>query len=93
MAEPRDQHDAIQHLVATRSGPAPLAERIHQAVEAGYDHVAVVQVGPDRTEGFQRWSTAPPYTPEIDTTGCRGARVGCCRTWTRWPTSWWARRP
>ena len=47
--------DTIRQLVATGPDPAPTVQRISQAVEAGYDNVAVVQVGPDRTGGFQRW--------------------------------------
>ena len=47
--------ETIQELVVTGSDPAPLVDTVTQAAEAGYDHIAVVQVGPDRTEGFQRW--------------------------------------
>jgi G6PDH family F420-dependent oxidoreductase len=47
--------DTIRGLVATGSDPGPLVDRITQAVETGYDRVSVVQVGPDRTAGFQRW--------------------------------------
>jgi G6PDH family F420-dependent oxidoreductase len=47
--------DVIQELVVTGADPAPLVEKIRQAVEVGYDHVSLVQVGPDRTEGFGRW--------------------------------------
>jgi G6PDH family F420-dependent oxidoreductase len=45
----------ITELVPTGSDPAQLIETIEGAVEAGYDRVSVVQVGPDRTEGFMRW--------------------------------------
>lgn len=47
--------DTIRELVATGPDPAPLIERVTSAVETGYDRVAVVQVGPDRTDGFARW--------------------------------------
>jgi G6PDH family F420-dependent oxidoreductase len=47
--------DKIRELVATGPDPEPLVDRVRTAVDAGYDHVAVVQVGPDRTEGFLRW--------------------------------------
>ena len=47
--------DTIQELVATGDDPGPVVDRITAAAEAGYDNIAVVQVGPDRTEGFQRW--------------------------------------
>ncbi|MEX1178258.1 MAG: TIGR03557 family F420-dependent LLM class oxidoreductase [Nitriliruptor sp.] len=47
--------DTIRGLVATGPDPTTLIERITAAVEVGYDRVAVVQVGPDRTESFHRW--------------------------------------
>lgn len=49
--------DMIQELVATGSDPGPLVEKLQQAADAGYDNIAVVQVGPDRTDGFHRWWT------------------------------------
>jgi G6PDH family F420-dependent oxidoreductase len=47
--------ETITGLVAAGPDPAPVVERITEAVEAGYDHVSVVQVGRDRGEGFFRW--------------------------------------
>ena len=47
--------DAIQELVVTGNDPGPLVDKVEQAADAGYDHIAIVQVGPDRTAGFQRW--------------------------------------
>ena len=47
--------ETIQKLVVTGNDPAPLIEKVTQAVELGYDRISVVQVGPERTEGFQRW--------------------------------------
>jgi G6PDH family F420-dependent oxidoreductase len=47
--------DDITQLVATGADPSVLVERLRGAVEAGYDRVSVVQVGPDRGEGFMRW--------------------------------------
>jgi G6PDH family F420-dependent oxidoreductase len=47
--------DRITGLVATGPDPQPLIERVRVAVDAGYDHVSVVQVGPERTEAFMRW--------------------------------------
>ena len=47
--------EMIQQLVVTGNDPAPLVDKITQASELGYDRISVVQVGPDRTEGFQRW--------------------------------------
>ena len=47
--------ETIQQLVVTGNDPAPLVEKVEQATDAGYDHIAFVQVGPDRTSGFQRW--------------------------------------
>ena len=57
--------DAIQDLVVTGSDPKPLIEKFHAAVEAGYDHVAMVQVGPERTDAFQDWFTdhVRPHLP------------------------------
>ncbi|MFA9430816.1 TIGR03557 family F420-dependent LLM class oxidoreductase [Egicoccus sp. AB-alg2] len=49
--------DAIQELVVTGSDPKPLVDKLQQAVETGYDHIAVVQVGPERTDRFQDWFT------------------------------------
>ena len=49
--------DMIQELVVTGSDPGPLVDKATQAAEAGYDHIAFVQVGPDRTDGFQQWFT------------------------------------
>lgn len=47
--------DTITRMVATGADPAVLIDRVRTAVGAGYDHVAVVQVGPDRTDGFLQW--------------------------------------
>jgi G6PDH family F420-dependent oxidoreductase len=47
--------DDITELVATGADPATLVGMIRGAVDAGYDRVSVVQVGPDRGEGFMRW--------------------------------------
>lgn len=49
--------DTIRELVTTGSDPGPLVDRIRQAADTGYDRVSVVQVGPQRTEQFQRWWT------------------------------------
>lgn len=45
----------ITRLVPTGADPRPLVETIEAAVEAGYDRVSLVQVGPDRRDGFLRW--------------------------------------
>jgi G6PDH family F420-dependent oxidoreductase len=57
--------DTIRSLVACGPDPQPLVEQITSAADAGYDRIAVVQVGPDRTEGFQRWWNAQvrPHLP------------------------------
>lgn len=47
--------DDIRGMVATGPDPGPLVERITAAVDAGFDQVSMVQVGPDRTDGFLRW--------------------------------------
>ncbi|MBY5161397.1 TIGR03557 family F420-dependent LLM class oxidoreductase [Salsipaludibacter albus] len=47
--------DMVQDLVLTGDDPAPVIDTITRAVESGHDNVAVVQVGPQRTEEFQRW--------------------------------------
>jgi G6PDH family F420-dependent oxidoreductase len=47
--------DAIRDLVVVGDDPAPLVEKVTQAVELGYDHVALVDVGPERGDGFPRW--------------------------------------
>jgi G6PDH family F420-dependent oxidoreductase len=47
--------DQITGLVATGPDPSTLIDRVRTAVDAGYDHVSVVQVGPDRTDGFLDW--------------------------------------
>lgn len=47
--------DRITGLVATGADPATLIDRVKAAIDAGYDHVSVVQVGPDRTDGFLDW--------------------------------------
>lgn len=49
--------DDITQIVATGPDPSTLIELIHAADDAGYDEVSVVQVGPDRTEGFLDWWT------------------------------------
>ena len=47
----------IQELVAVGDDPEPLIQQISAAVDQGYDRVAVVQVGPQRTSEFQEWFT------------------------------------
>ena len=47
--------DDIRASVATGPDPAILIERLRAAVDAGYDRVSVVQVGPDRGDAFFRW--------------------------------------
>lgn len=49
--------DMIQELVVTGDDPAPLVEKFQAAVDAGYDRIALVQVGPERTARFQDWFT------------------------------------
>lgn len=47
--------DDIRGAVATGPDPAILIDRVRTAIDAGYDRVSVVQVGPDRGAGFFRW--------------------------------------
>ncbi len=49
--------DTIRSLVATGPDPTTLIERLRGAAETGYERISLVQVGPDRTEGFHRWFT------------------------------------
>jgi G6PDH family F420-dependent oxidoreductase len=57
--------DTIRELVATGPDPQPLIDRLTQAAETGYDRIAVVQVGPQRTDAFHRWFTdeVRPHLP------------------------------
>jgi G6PDH family F420-dependent oxidoreductase len=56
--------ELIQQLVVTGSDPAPVVEKVQQAADLGYDHISLVQVGPDRTEGFTSW-WAEHVRPEL----------------------------
>jgi G6PDH family F420-dependent oxidoreductase len=56
--------ELIRELVVTGSDPTPVIEKVQQAAEVGYDHISLVQVGPDRTEGFTRW-WADHVRPEL----------------------------
>ncbi len=47
--------DAIRELVVTGSDGRALADKVQEATDVGYDRIAFVQVGPDRTDGFHRW--------------------------------------
>lgn len=49
------RHDDLRELVACGPDPRPHVDAIRRMVDAGFDHVAVVQVGPDQESFCRFW--------------------------------------